>query len=312
MEALATNSWSILEYEDRGCFMIALINAPSVLGLRPTGVELLPEALQQAGLMSRLHIQQVETVSPPLYDSRRDKPTNMLNPRALASYSVKLADTVQKALRSGNFPLVLGGDCSIILGNMLALKRGGQYGLFFLDGHADFYQPPASPTGEAADMDLALVSGRGPDIVTNIEGKKPLVQDKNIVHFGQRDLEETRAAGSRQIADTDIAVFDLESIRHIGLRKSCEAALTSLLARPIEGFWIHIDADVINDEEMPAVDYRLPGGLTFKELQTVLTSLLASNKVVGLDLTIYNPRLDPGGTIAIKLVDLLAETLKDA
>lgn len=285
--------------------MITLINAPSILGLRPTGVEQLPVALRRAGLAEHLAIQEVESVTPPAYDARRDSQTQMLNPQGIAHYSVMLADTVQRTLHDGNFPLVLGGDCSIILGNMLALKRKGRYGLFFLDGHADFYQPSASETGEAADMDLALVSGRGPAVVTDIEHQKPLVQDEDIVQFGQRDRAETKVYGSQQIADTPIHVYEMDAIRQQGLKQSCEAALKSLLDQPIEGFWIHIDADVINDDEMPAVDYRLPGGLTFAELRTVLEILLASGKVTGLDLTIYNPKLDPGGRIATKLVDLL-------
>lgn len=193
--------------------MIALVNAPTILGLRPTGVELLPNALYQAGLTKKLSIQTVEDVPSLPYQTERDQETNMLNPKAIAEYSVKLADAVDKGLQMGAFPLVLGGDCSIILGNMLALKRKGWHGLFFLDGHADFYQPSASQTGEAADMDLALASGRGHAIITNIEGQKPFVQDEDIVQFGQGDREETIEEGSQQIADTAINVFELDAIR---------------------------------------------------------------------------------------------------
>jgi len=289
--------------------MITLINAPSILGLRPSGVERLPDALRQAGLVEQLAIRHSETVSLPTYNPHRDPATNMLNPEAIADYTVELANVVQKTLQSGNFPLVLGGDCSILLGNMLALKRDGRYGLFFLDGHADFYQPSASTTGEAADMDLALVSGRGPDTVTNIEDQKPFVRDADIIQFGQRDRELTIADGSQQIADTAIHVFELETIRQEGLEKSCDAALTILQRQPIEGFWIHIDADVIHDDEMPAVDYRLPDGLHFKEMAIVLKRLMATGQVVGLDLAIYNPTLDPSGAMATRLVSLLAGAL---
>ena len=90
-------------------------------------------------------------------------------------------------LRQGKFPLVLGGDCSNIIGIMLALRRAGRFGLVFIDGHADFYQPEAEPSGEVASMDLAIVSGRGPTVLTDIEGLKPLVRDADIVAFGFRD-----------------------------------------------------------------------------------------------------------------------------
>jgi arginase len=41
------------------------------------------------------------------------------------------------------------------------LKRRGRYGLLFIDGHADFYQPEVNPNGEAASMDLAFATGHG-------------------------------------------------------------------------------------------------------------------------------------------------------
>lgn len=80
------------------------------------------------------------------------------------------ADAVGEVIDRGEFPVVLGGDCSILLGGLLALNRRGHYGLLFMDGHADFYNPEANPNGEAASMDLFFVAGRGPAVLTNIEG----------------------------------------------------------------------------------------------------------------------------------------------
>ena len=79
-------------------------------------------------------------------------------------------------LAAGEFPLVLGGDCSILLGAMLALKRRGRFGLLFIDGHADFYQPAANPNGEAASMDFAFATGYGPALLTDLEHRGPLVR----------------------------------------------------------------------------------------------------------------------------------------
>ena len=114
----------------------------------------------------------------------------VLNPEGITKFSLELAGAVEGDLRENIFPVVLGGDCSIMIGNMLALRRRGRYGLFFLDGHADFYQPEASPTGEVADMDLAIVSGRGPRQLSDIDGRRPLVREEDIVAFGYRDAEQ--------------------------------------------------------------------------------------------------------------------------
>jgi arginase len=67
----------------------------------------------------------------------------------------------------------------------------------------------------------------------------------------------------------------------------------------LEGFWIHLDVDVLNDKAMPAVDYRLlSGGLSFEDLSQLLQILLTSGKAVGMDITIFNPKLDLDGSIA--------------
>ena len=115
-----------------------IIDAPSILGLRPTGVEYLPEALKAAGLMNRLNADYAGRVSPLPYNSERDKVTLLLNPESIKTFSLQLADQVSSVIRIRRYPIVLGGDCSILIGNLLALRRLGRYGLFFIDGHADF------------------------------------------------------------------------------------------------------------------------------------------------------------------------------
>jgi arginase len=285
------------------------IDAPSILGLRPSGVEKLPEALKRAGLATRLNANSGATLNPPPYNPQRDPATAMLNPAAIHDFSRQLADAVEKVVRDGRFPLVLGGDCSILIGNLLALRRLGQYGLFFIDGHADFYQPEASSTGEAADMDLALVTGRGPDVVTNIDGLKPLVRDEDVVAFGFRDAEIAAQEGSQDIRDSRIHVFDLAAVRRQVVTEATKRALDHLRKPELAGYWVHLDADVLDDAIMPAVDYRQPGGMQLDELSAVLKLLFASGQAVGLGITIFNPALDPDGSIARAFVDSIVAGL---
>lgn len=287
-----------------------VIEAPSILGLKPTGVERLPDALKGANLLEQLGAEYAERIEAPPYNPERDKTTLLLNPQAIRSYSLNLAEAVTSALLTNKFPLVLGGDCSILIGNLLALRRLGKYGLFFIDGHADFYQPEASITGEVADMDLAIVSGRGPDVLTNIDGLKPLVQDKNIVLFGYRDAKEAAGYGSQDVRESDIYALDFEEAKRLGIVKAASNALDKLLHEELEGIWIHLDVDVLDDAVMPAVEYRMmKGGLNFTELGELLKVLLKSDQVVGMDITIFNPSLDKDGSIARKLVSSVVEGL---
>jgi len=289
-----------------------IVEAPSILGLKPTGVERLPAVLLQHGLADELHARHAGRVEPKTaYNTERDPATLTLNARAIAEYSVQLADTVAEVVGRGEFPILLGGDCSILLGSSLALRRRGRYGLLFIDGHADFYQPEANPNGEAASMDLAFATGHGPEPLTNLEGLRPLVRDKDVVLFGFRDAEEQRQYGSQPLPPQMLSM-DLKEVRRLGIERAAHRAVEHLTAsdRPTHGFFIHLDADVVSDDLMPAVDYRMPDGLTWDELRTALEVALASGRAVGIEITIYNPSLDESGASGRDLSRTLVRALK--
>jgi arginase len=289
----------------------AILEAPSVLGLWPSGVERLPEALLGEGLLERLGAEHAGRVEPPAFDPVRDEPSGLLNPHAIAAYSCALADAIGELLQRGRFPIVLGGDCSIMLGGLLALRRRMRPGLLFLDGQADFYQPEAEPKGEAASMDLALATGRGPSIVTNLEGLRPLVRDEDVVVLGFRDAEDAAAHGSQPLP-SEIRALPLDHVRCVGVAEAARTALAHLTRKDgPERFWIHLDADVLSDSIMPAVDYRMPDGLDWDELSAVLHAAAAQPRAAGLELCIYNPTLDPSRAGARGLARVLAAALAE-
>ena len=99
---------------------------------------------------------------------------------------------------------MLAGDCSVVPGSVLGLRlarrKAHHVGLLFVDGHVDFYQPDASPTGEVADTDLALVTGHGPRLLTHLYGPGPLVREADVAAVGARDAAERDQAGAQDIA----------------------------------------------------------------------------------------------------------------
>jgi arginase len=282
-----------------------IIEAPSILGLDGTGVDRLGEALLAEGLAARLGATTIERVDAPPQNPMRHPAHGMLNAGSIARYSVALADAVGAVLYRGDFPIVLGGDCTILLGNLLALRRRGQFGLLFVDGHADFYQPEANVNGEGASSELAFATGRGPDVVTRFDGRDRLIADEDVVVFGFRDIDEQRQFGSQPLPPSVHAV-DLASVRRLGIVSALRTAMEHLKSRRLEGFWIHFDADVLDDAIMPAVKYHLPGGLSWDEMVTVLQTALASGHAVGLQVTIYDPSQDPTRQLARALVDTIA------
>ena len=286
-----------------------IIEAPSNLGLRPDSVEHLPDALLDAGLARRLGARRHARLAVPPYDPRRNPETGILNASRIRDFSVMLADIVAPVVARGSFPVVLGGDCSILLGNLLGLRRSGRrHGLLFLDGHADFYQPEASPTGEAADMDLALSTGRGPALLTDIENMRPLVRDEDVALLGHRDSAQALASGSQALPQSLFAQ-DLHELRRVGAHEAARAAIEHLCRPGLDDFWIHLDVDVLDDAIMPAVDYRMPGGLSWDELEIILGAAMRSKRALGINVTIFNPMLDQDGRIARELVNTLARGL---
>ncbi|MFC7844446.1 arginase family protein [Streptomyces sp. NPDC001046] len=284
---------------------VAIVEAPSVLGLRPTGVEELPGALLGAGLAEGLGAVRAGRVEPPPYDPERDPATGLLNADGIAAYSGALADAVGAVLDGGRFPVVLGGDCSVLLGALLALRRRDRHGLLFLDGHSDFYQPAAEPAGEVASMELALATGRGPRVLADLEGRGPLVRDEDVVALGFRDAEESAAYGMQPLPAA-LHAMELDTVRALGAGEAARRAVGLLTRGGADaGYWVHLDVDVLDDAVMPAVDHRQPDGLSWQDLETVLRAALRGGHAAGLTVTILNPRLDPTGSITGELAACL-------
>ncbi|CAN5592901.1 hypothetical protein BH23BAC1_BH23BAC1_43120 [soil metagenome] len=87
-----------------------------------------------------------------------DTESGVRNADKIQTYAKEQAKLLVPHSKEDNFLIILGGDCSILIGSALALRQVGAYGLFYLDGHTDFILPEGSETGGAAGMDLAIVT----------------------------------------------------------------------------------------------------------------------------------------------------------
>lgn len=192
---------------------LQVIEVPSPRGLRPSGLEDAPDALRRAGLHERLGSPDVVRIDVPPYRDVRDPETGILNPQGIAAVARDVASAVDATLDAGRFPVLLGGDCSIVLGPLLALRHRGRYGLAFLDGHADFQHPSDKPNGEVASLDLAVATGRGPDLLTDLDGLRPLVRDEDVALVGYRVLDDNDHFLGEHIRSTAITVVDRAGTR---------------------------------------------------------------------------------------------------
>lgn len=277
---------------------ILLIEAPSNLGLiEPSpggepGVKLLPAALANAGFATAIGAKETMTVTPPPYTMNVDPVSKVRNADAIVEYSRQLSLVLQKTIAEHKIPVVAGGDCSILIGAALALKQLGRYGLFYMDGHTDYMWPEFSQTAGAAGMDLAIVCGQGHDKLTDIDGCKPYIKEEDVYCFGNREYDPEYV---QLTLDSQMHYFDLASIREKGVDQITTDFLRMVDSKKLDGFWIHLDVDILNDEIMPCVDSRTPDGLWYDELKYTLLPLLASPYFAGIEITILDPTLDKDG-----------------
>ncbi|WP_043672361.1 arginase family protein [Streptomyces xylophagus] len=294
-----------------------VLDAPSNLGLRPPAPGTVPGCYKLAGalrdqhIVRRLNAREGGVVVPPRYDLGEWKEGDgVFNAAALATYTRQLADRIEHHIRAGDFPVVLGGDCSIQLGASLALRRIGRYGLAAVDASPDFRHPGNSDRiGAAGGEEVALATGRGQDDLTDLEGLKPYLRDEDIRLLGIRDyFEDDRA----ELAALKIPVVTVGELREEGPDTLARATAQSFAFPQLDGFWVHLDADVLDPSVMPAVDSPDPDGLLPHELVALLRPLLASPHCVGLNITIYDPDLDPEGSAGALLADLVVSAFAES
>jgi arginase len=287
-----------------------IILAPSNLGLRSRetghdpGTWRAPQSLMTAGLASTIGATDVVSLERPTYTFEAQSGTRIRNGRTIRIFSVHLANTVRGVMERRGFPLVIGGDCSILLGGLYGLRHWGGRGLVHVDGHSDFYQMSAQDTGHlgsAAGMDLALASGRGDELLTKWPDVGVLARDEDIVQVGEREYPEDRD----RIPNTGIAQITIQQILAEGIDRAASSVLERLRKSDIDCSWLHVDLDVLDEKVMPAVDSPGSPGLNFEQLAELVHALCASGRIAGADFAIYDPERDPGLHYAKSIVECI-------
>jgi arginase len=296
--------------------VIGLIAAPTNLGLRPPersavpGTAKAPEALREAGLHHRLIAAGATDCGVVLPGRYRDDwvagAGRLRNQDAIVDHSLRLAERLTAVLDEGIAPLVLGGDCSLLIGTGLALRRRGRYALVHIDGHTDFRHPGTSTRcASLAGEDLAAAVGLHWPAISDIDGLGPYFRPEHAIHVGCRPdddaLVETRGLLRAVVTAPQIAEDGAELV---------SATLAELMmTERLDGYWLHLDVDVLDPSIMPAVDSPDPGGLTAARLIELLTALAPG--AAGAEVTVFDPDLDPTGEHAALLATLLADGLAE-
>lgn len=250
----------------------------------------LEEALGRRSAVSRTRIE----FGPP--EAVRG-PSGLLAERALGVMVDGLSAAVSASHEEDLFPIVVGGDCAVLLG-ILAGFGSPPVGLIFVDGHEDAWPPLLSTTGEAADCELGLALGLSP-LPATLPYDGPLVAFDQVAVVGPRDRAELDEHGVASLRNR-VQFFSASELLDAGTAFVASRIVSTLAER----WWLHVDLDVLSSEALPAVDYPQPGGLSWSQLHDFTASALGAGGCIGASVVIYNPDLD-GSLAAPRIVDYI-------
>jgi arginase len=280
-----------------------LTGIPYTSARDPGGIANAIKVLRDVGLAKRLGDHGVADAGdlellPP---SGERGPSGVLNEPAFERLVDAAHLQVHQVYERGRRPLLVGGDCPVLLGALAAL--GGERGLVMLDGHEDVWPPPLSDTGEGSDSELGIALGLFPEnMPPPLDRWGPLLGTTNVALLGPRDSEAMAVAGVRSVSE-EVAFFrDDRALRHVDPGAVMADALDAIVA---DTLWLHIDLDVLATDAFSAVDYPQPAGLGWRELEQLAAAATVDSRCQGVSVVIYNPDLDPNRDDANRLVDFL-------
>jgi arginase len=243
-------------------------------------------------------------------DPARGRLAGLLNERALLEMVEGVYSRVRATLEAGRFPLLYGGDCSVLLGAIPALRDAdGTAALLFVDGHEDATTMEQSDSGEAANMEIALLLGMtGQHAPQPVRSRLPALRPDALEMLGQRDARYRREIGVPSISDR-VRVHTADELRSDPETIAARAA--ARVAGQAPGWWLHLDLDVLDGQQFSAcgaaTDPSMPEGLTWAQLTAITKAALHVDGCRGWSMGVYNPDLDPESREAHRIVAYLAE-----
>ncbi|MCI4129314.1 arginase [Bacillus haynesii] len=290
---------------------ISMIGVPMDLGQLRRGVDMGPSAIRCAGVNERLEslCQDIEDLGDMTIGQREDEKEGgepaseeLRNLKAITKASAKLAETVDKIVASGAFPLVLGGDHSIAIGTLAGLVKHYQnLGVIWYDAHADLNTKETSPSGNIHGMPLAISLGIGHEGLTGIYGKETKIKAENIVIIGARSLDD----GEKElIRDKGIKVYTMHEIDRLGMTRVMEETIDYLRDRT-DGVHLSLDLDALDPNDAPGVGTPVAGGISYRESHLAMEMLEESKLITSAEFVEVNPILDEKNRTAEAAVALM-------
>ncbi|HTS88582.1 MAG TPA: arginase [Gemmatimonadales bacterium] len=290
---------------------IHVIGVPMDLGAGRRGVDMGPSAIRIAGLVPQLQAlgrRVIDQGDLPISSIERlaigDPHARFL--KEIMRVNRRLAEEVQRVVRRGHFPLVLGGDHSIAVGTVSgvaahARRRGRKVGIVWVDAHSDINTPRTSPSGNVHGMPLAALLGLAPASLGAVGGGFRKVDPGNVALVGIRSVDEGERAHLRRLG---VQVFTMADIDRIGIHGVMEQAIENV-THGTDFVHVSFDLDAVDPSLAPGVGTPVKGGLDYREAHFVMESLCEAGIMTSLEIVEVNPILDDRNASARFAVELL-------
>jgi len=294
---------------------VRIIGVPLDLGQERRGVDMGPSALRVAGLNARIaqlgyQVKDAGNLLVPIRETHSVGSPRAKYLKEIAATCREQARWVERALRSGSLPVVLGGDHSIGVGTVGGVsnfyrRKGKKIGLIWVDAHSDMNTPETSPSGNVHGMPLASILGYGPRPLSHLLGYSPLLSPSNAVLVGVRDVDLKERPAVKQ---SGLAVYTMRQIDERGLRVVMQEAI-AIADRDTAGFCVSFDMDFVDPSEAPGVGTPVKGGATYREAHLVMEMIADARRMLSLDIVEINPVIDVANKTANLGVELALSAL---
>ncbi|MDR1748195.1 MAG: arginase [Spirochaetaceae bacterium] len=297
---------------------VHILEMPLDFGANRHGSDMGPSAIRLAGLRELLFRldHKTEKYFSPLNISPQEY-ADEGNPRAKYSAPIvtacgQLANEVENAVRCGAFPLILGGDHSIVLGTLAGLspalkEQHKRLGVLYVDAHGDFNTADTSPSGNIHGMCMAASCGYGLEELTELYTPGRKVDPANVCYIGVRDLDPEEKLLMKQAGVTVITMTDID---RMGFSSALRMALDFFRERA-DAVHVSFDMDVIDPMFAPGVGIPLPGGLNYREALLLMEEMARTGLVCSAEIVEVNPVLDVRNQTARMAVELIGRLLGD-
>lgn len=207
-----------------------------------------------------------------------------------------LADHLAPCLQQpGHVPLLIGCDCSIVVGSAQALQRAVRpedVHVLYVDGGFDDAPPDPRRSQSAAAMAVWLLTHASP-----FWAGSPLAPSQVTVI----------GASESSLSDVRVQSVPLADVRRVGPREAIRQVLQKIPTSA--SLLLHLDVDVLQQRDMPAAYFPHEEGLTGAEARDLAGALLADPRIRVVEISEYASLRDLDRRAVNSIVDLLAAGL---